>query len=402
MGLSCFMQVFLASLFIASFSAMDMNSGTCESADANSCKDQRMGDVEDDQATSLIQIQLQMRMRKTDAQKKNYFWIGISIMLLRNTLQAIGILVQKHAHRGDATTWTCCGCSVALYFTSPTWLCGFVVYVLADGLLFVALALGPQAVLACLLCWATVVTCFLAPIFLGETLTVFRLLSVCIMIFGCCWVMTTFPHVYQILTVDVLLSEMQSGLFQVLSGLALLYLLGCACMAALSNKSPRLSALQYTTVSAILSWYAVLISKMTAGLIFTSWHRAQNQFDRWESWVMIVTMIVLAGSSLHFLNMGLSIGDAIYVVPIYEAIAIFGQALFGGVFFREFQHLDIYGHVNFWLSLSCILLGIICLASQGPQTTFFQYGVLSSTSGESSSTGGTGSPDSYPRLVPRL
>eukprot|EP00746_Dinoflagellata_sp_MGD_P122661 gnl/MRDRNA2_/MRDRNA2_57478_c0_seq1.p1 gnl/MRDRNA2_/MRDRNA2_57478_c0~~gnl/MRDRNA2_/MRDRNA2_57478_c0_seq1.p1 ORF type:complete len:362 (-),score=28.29 gnl/MRDRNA2_/MRDRNA2_57478_c0_seq1:213-1298(-) len=310
-----------------------------------------------------------------------YFWIGIAMMLLGKTLSAVGLLMQKYSHKGEPTTWTCCGRSAALYFTSPMWLCGLVVYILAHILCWVSLALGPQTVLASLTCWSTVVTFVLAPSFLGETVTVFRLISVCVMILGCTWVIFSGPRMYQVSTVELMLLQMQDMLFLMLSGLALLYLLCCAGMAALSNKSPRLSALQYTTIAAVVGWYSVLSAKITSGLTFTSWHHNGNQFDRWESWVMLAIMILLAVANLHFLNMALSIGDAVYVTPLHQAIAIFGQTVLGGIFFQEFQHLDTYGHINFWLGLTCVLVGIICLTRKGPETDFFQYPILGPKSG---------------------
>lgn len=305
---------------------------------------------------------------------EGYFWIGIGIRLLGNTLSAVGLLLQKYAHKDGATAW---------YFTSSTWLWGFGIFIVAHILCWVSLALSPQAVLACLTCWSTMVCLMLAPVFLRETLTVFKLLSVCIMFCGCALVIWGGPRVCTVLTVPMLVSQSQNMLFLIQCCLALLYLLGCACVAVFSNERPRLSPLQYATVAAILGWYSVLCAKITSGLVFSSWHHQQNQFDQWEIWGILVTMIFLCVSSFHFLNMALSIGDVVYVVPIYEVMCICGQALVGGIFFQEFQHLDMYGHIAFWLGLSCILVGIAFLSCRGPQTAFFQYPILSSTAGKS-------------------
>lgn len=307
---------------------------------------------------------------------ETYFWVGICLMLVGNTLSAVGLLVQKYAHQDPDTKWTS-------YITSPKWLCGFSIFILAHILCFASLALGPQAVLSGISCWSTVVTFVLAPIFLGETVTVFRFMSVSIMIFGCSWVILSGPRVYQVFTVPMMMSMVQNVLFQVLTGLAIMYLIINAAMAAFSKQIPRLSAFQYTTVAAIVGWYSVLNAKITSGLVFSSWHHTLNQFDRWESWVMVVTMLVLAVTNLHFLNMALSIGDAVYVVPVYEAMAILGQTVIGGIFFREFQHMTVWAHINFWFGLLCIIAGVICLAQRGPETDFFQYEMLSPKSGMS-------------------
>merc|ERR550537_808302 len=103
-------------------------------------------------------------------------------------------------------------------------------------------------------------------------------------------------------------------------------------------------------------------------------------------------MVVLAVTNLHFLNMALSVGDAVYVVPMYEAMAIFGQTLLGGIFFQEFQELDTYAHINFWFCLSIILLGVVLLARKGPETDLMQYPVLSPKSGRTPVSSGALSP----------
>merc|ERR1719313_2387526 len=113
---------------------------------------------------------------------------------------------------------------------------------------------------------------------------------------------------------------------------------------------------------------------------------------------MVVSMVVLAVTNLHFLNMALSVGDAVYVVPVYEAMSIFGQIILGGIFFREFQHLDFYGHLSFWFGVSCIIVGVILLARRGPETKFFQYEIISPKSGVTPISGV--SPESTPPLSP--
>lgn len=337
-----------------------------------------------------------------DGEQEIYFWVGISMMLVGNTLSALGLLVQKHAHKtqeeaagleGKEVTWTS-------YITSPIWLCGFGIFLLGHISCWISLALAPQAVLACLTCWSTVVTFVVAPIFLDETVTVFRLMSVCVMIFGCSWVIMSGPRVYRVFTVDILLTGLGNIIFQVLTGLALLYLICCAGMALMSKSSPRLSAFQYVSVAAIIGWYSVLSAKVTSGLVFSTWHHAQNQFDRWESWVMMVTMVVLAVSNLHFINMALSVGDAVYVVPVYEAMSILGQTLLGGIFFNEFQHLSTFGLINFCLGLSCILLGIFFLARKGPDTEVWQYPVISPRRSPSPSAAGSVVDQTSPARTP--
>merc|ERR1719375_3110086 len=85
------------------------------------------------------------------------------------------------------------GCSRA-YYCSRLWMIGMGVFCIGNLLFWSVLALVPQVVLACWQCWAMIVTVFVAPCLLGETVNLCKLLSVFIIVVGVIWVVLASPQ----------------------------------------------------------------------------------------------------------------------------------------------------------------------------------------------------------------
>merc|ERR1719387_3138094 len=88
-------------------------------------------------------------------------------------------------------------------------------------------------------------------------------------------------------------------------------------------------------------------------------------------------MLACAGANVHFLNRALEHDKAIFVVPIYESLAISGQILFGIVFFREFDNLNIYQPINISLAIAVVIGGVLVSSLKEPDTPFLTQVVIS-------------------------
>merc|ERR1719159_1599191 len=125
------------------------------------------------------------------------------------------------------------------------------------------------------------------------------------------------------------------------------------------SRNSHLSEFYLTIIAAIVGWYSVLFAKCVSGLLFTSWHYREMQFLTWEAWIMTASMLILALVNVHFLNMALAEGDAVQIIPAYESMAMVGQIFIGGIFFEELWSLSPTGHLNFWLGVTCVIIGVI-------------------------------------------
>ena len=109
------------------------------------------------------------------------FVAGVFLAIGAGVLNAIGVIVQKRAHRAQMLKPVherlnyCC---------NQHWWLGFLTYVAGNLLNAAALTLAPQSVISPLTSTNLVANSFLAPFFLGETLTHVDMGATCCIICG--------------------------------------------------------------------------------------------------------------------------------------------------------------------------------------------------------------------------
>lgn len=309
---------------------------------------------------------------------------ALCLMLLGNTLIALGLLLQKWSQREDRTRrpHRCCCCLAVIaapYFWSMDWLCGFVVFIAGHGLCSLGLAFGAHIVMACLNCWCIVATILLAPAFFDELVTVYQIIIVGLIIAGCFVVTLAGPQVHAGFTVHNFNTYVSSEEFLIVCGctvLAAVVLVACyshrrkfvASSSDLSaeTKTDTRAVFLMTSGAAMCAWYAVLAAKCVAGLHLSTWHYGRNQLMHWQPWVLSCIFVAAAAGNLHLLNRALAAGDAVFVMPMYEALSLVGQVIVGGIFFQELELLRSPQLFQFCFGVVCVLSGIILLAAGEP------------------------------------
>ncbi|KAJ6151317.1 hypothetical protein N7470_007911 [Penicillium chermesinum] len=118
----------------------------------------------------------------------------------------------------------------------------------------------------------------------------------------------------------------------------------------------------YGSVSGILSAHSLLLAKSAVELLVRTIVDGENQFNRWQSWVILLGMIALALTQLFYLHRGLKLCSTSILYPfvfcIYNIIAI----LDGLIYFRQVTQLTKL-HAGL-ISLGTIILlgGVLCLS----------------------------------------
>jgi len=303
-------------------------------------------------------------------------------MLLGTTLSALGLMLQKYAHNqqaqrdsreGHKTPDLRCGC-VPSYVMNKVWLAGFAVFLMGHLIGWFALGLGPQTVLSCLNCWSMVMTFCVAPCILGEEVTVFRSLCVVILLIGCILVLVHGPRATVDYEVKDFVNMFDRTVVVVIVVMSVLLAAGVATFTFCSKKGPM--AWHFVVLAAMTSWYSVLTAKCSSGLVFTSLYHQENQFGSWITYMLLFLMIVLASINLHFINMALKHGQAVFVVPAYEAVALVGQIGLGGIFFDEFANLTFDNIFGFIAGVIFVVLGVLFVSCHGPSIAWLQRPVL--------------------------
>ena len=111
-----------------------------------------------------------------------------------------------------------------------------------------------------------------------------------------------------------------------------------------NSNSPRMRLLRgmaYGGISGILSAHLLLVAKTAVELLVRTIVDRVNQFDRWQSWVILLGLIFLAGVELYYLHRGLKLCSTSILYPfvfcVYNIIAI----LDGLIYFHQTSRLSL-------------------------------------------------------------
>lgn len=96
-----------------------------------------------------------------------------------------------------------------------------------------------------------------------------------------------------------------------------------------TSNSPRMRlfrGMAYGAVSGILSAHSLLVAKSAVELLVRTIVDRHNEFNRWQSWMILLGLLVLALTQLYYLHRGLKLCSTSILYPfvfcVYNIIAI--------------------------------------------------------------------------------
>lgn len=132
-----------------------------------------------------------------------------------------------------------------------------------------------------------------------------------------------------------------------------------------SSSSPQLRFIRgmaYGFISGILSAHSLLVAKSAVELLVRTIVDRINQFNHWESWVILLSLVALALSQLYYLHRGLKLCSTSVLYPfvfcIYNIIAI----LDGLIYFRQTSRLPPLHAALIALGTVILLTGVFALS----------------------------------------
>jgi hypothetical protein len=130
----------------------------------------------------------------------------------------------------------------------------------------------------------------------------------------------------------------------------------------LQSRMKLIHGMSYGFVSGILSAHSLLLAKSAVELLVRTVVDGVNQFNRWQSWVILLGMIFLALTQLFYLHRGLKLCSTSVLYPfvfcIYNIIAI----LDGLIYFRQVSQLAGLHAGLIALGTVILLGGVLCLS----------------------------------------
>ena len=111
-----------------------------------------------------------------------------------------------------------------------------------------------------------------------------------------------------------------------------------------TNNTPRMRlyrGMAYGAVSGILSAHSLLVAKSAVELLVRTIVDRHNEFDRWQSWTILLGLLTLALTQLYYLHRGLKLCSTSILYPfvfcVYNIIAIVD----GLIYFDQSSRLSV-------------------------------------------------------------
>ncbi|KAE8415903.1 hypothetical protein BDV36DRAFT_216522 [Aspergillus pseudocaelatus] len=313
--------------------------------------------------------------------------VGVVVGLVSTSLQAIGLTLQRKSHILEDEKHP--------YdlrrppYKRRRWQLGMLMFVISNIVgSTIQITTLPLPVLSTLQASGLVFNTVFATLILGEAFTRYSLIGTILVCIGAILIATFGAIGEPAHTLDQLLELLQRWNFILwMAGtavLVLVILLGSRLLKYFaspfrskhsSSRHPYVPHLQLTQgrsrlirglccglVSGILSAHALLLAKSAVELLVRTVVDRVNQFNRWQSWVILIAMITLSLTQLFYLHRGLKLCSTSVLYPfvfcIYNIIAI----LDGLIYFRQMSQLTGLHAGLIALGTLVLLSGVMCLS----------------------------------------
>ncbi|CDM27250.1 hypothetical protein DTO013E5_4520 [Penicillium roqueforti] len=312
--------------------------------------------------------------------------VGVIVGLISTSLQAIGLTLQRKSHLLEDEKHP--------YdvrrppYKRRRWQIGMGMFVISNIVgSTIQITTLPLPVLSTLQASGLVFNTIFATLILSEPFTRYSLAGTVLVCAGALLIATFGAIGEPAHTLDQLLDLLQRRSFLLWMGattlLVVLVLVGTKMLklflpssrakpSASGHFSPHLLRLQsrmrlirgmsYGFVSGILSAHSLLLAKSAVELLVRTMVDGVNQFNRWQSWVILLGMIFLALTQLFYLHRGLKLCSTSVLYPfvfcIYNIIAI----LDGLIYFRQMSQLTGFHAGLIALGTMILLGGVLCLS----------------------------------------
>jgi drug/metabolite transporter (DMT)-like permease len=130
-----------------------------------------------------------------------------------------------------------------------------------------------------------------------------------------------------------------------------------------SNPQIRLlRGLAYGCISGILSAHSLLVAKSAVELLVRTIVDRINQFNRWQSWAILLGLIFLALTQLYYLHRGLKLVSTSVLYPLVFCIYNIVAILDGLIYFKQIDRLSLLHACLIALGTVILLSGVLALS----------------------------------------
>ncbi|KAK4346144.1 hypothetical protein RND71_032483 [Anisodus tanguticus] len=278
---------------------------------------------------------------------------------------------EKHSVLGNEGTNVKATTKPIIYF--PTWRVGFLFFAIGNCLNFISFGYAAQSLLAALGSIQFVSNIAFAYFVLNKTVTVNVLVATAFIVLGNIFLVAFGNHQSPVYTPEQL-AEKYSNITFLLYCLTLvlvvalhhsIYKRGELMFAVPMNESKpywhMLLPFSYAVVSGAVGSCSVLFAKSLSNMLRLSMSSGYS-LHSWFTYSMLLLFLSTAGFWMARLNEGLSLFDAILIVPMFQITWTFFSICTGFVYFQEYQVFDALRTTMFILGMISVFVGISLLA----------------------------------------
>ncbi|RWW27289.1 hypothetical protein BHE74_00011687 [Ensete ventricosum] len=262
-----------------------------------------------------------------------------------------------------------------------TWRIGLLLFAFGNCLNFVSFAYAAQSLLAALGSIQFVSNIAFAYFVLSKTVSVKVMVATTFIVFGNIFLVSFGNHQSPVYTPEELIAKYTSLVFLLYCFTLLLvviinqyiYRRGEAYLAVSNHDSLywcTLLPFSYATVSGAVGSFSVLFAKSLSNMLRLTMSSVY-QFHSWFTYCMLLLFFSTAGFWMARLNEGLSLFDAILIVPMFQIAWTFFSICTGFIYFQEYQVFNTLRITMFIVGMAFVFIGISLLApdeSKGSET----------------------------------
>ncbi|KAL5353328.1 hypothetical protein ACLOAV_001364 [Pseudogymnoascus australis] len=246
--------------------------------------------------------------------------IGILVGLISTSVQSLGLTLQRKSHILEDEK--------APHVTRRPphrrrrWQLGMAMFIISNLLgSTIQITTLPLPVLSTLQASGLVFNSICATLILGEPFTRWSLTGTCLVCSGALLIAIFGAIPEPAHNLDQLLVLLRRGPFilWMLAQAALVVLITAAAASMARHSSPRvrlLRGLAFGCISGILSAHSLLFAKISVELIVRTIIDHKNQFDRYQSSLIVATLVGLALVQLYYLHHGLKLVSTSVLYPL--------------------------------------------------------------------------------------
>ncbi|KAH9261284.1 hypothetical protein BASA81_000988 [Batrachochytrium salamandrivorans] len=308
---------------------------------------------------------------------QNSWVIAICLAILAAVSNNLGVNFQKLAWTQRQTN------KASISKFRVVWTMGMLGIILASVFDFVALAFGPQSVIAPIGALTIVMNGCVASYLHGERVTRMIVCTSLVICAGCALAVATASHTNVICDLDGIYAYFSTTTFAGYCVFMVVVLLAGEMFTRkaerIHNKFGECSAeyarvfpyhrVSYAFLAGLNGSVSVVFARAIGQLVMSSSRGGQLFLVRWETYLLLVGLVFAIVMQMINLNKGLSRFESSYNVPTFTGTFIVAVAVSGGVVYGEFAHFSLLSSILFPIGVFLCVLGVFALTWNSTKMT---------------------------------